>query len=207
MSYYFRNKNGFTLTELTISIAIVSVILTVVILNQSTYTETVALTNLADEIGLTISQAQTYGIGVRELSTGSSDFSAAYGLAFSLLASGSNSAYIYFADRPVANKIYDGNWTCPIGGTSECLGKTDISRGNVISSLCAVINGGPDQCNIGRVDISFARPSTEASILFFDLSGGATNPANMKGAKVVLTSPGGKTRSVTVYMTGQISIQ
>ena len=205
MLHYRKNK-GFTVVELIVSITIVSIILTVVILNQSTYTDSLALTNLADEISSTVSQAQAYGIGVKEFSPGSSDFSAAYGLAFSLLASGSNSAYIYFADRN-GDDIYGGDWTCPIGGASECLSKTNISRGNIINSLCAVIDAGADQCNIGRVDVSFARPSTEASILFFDLGGGSISPANMKGAKIMLMSPKGAIRSVTVYKTGQISVQ
>src|SRR3989338_6334842 len=94
MSHRSRNNRGFTITELIVALGIASVIMTVIILRQSAYTDGAALTNLADDIGSTISQAQTYGIGVKELSTGSSDFSAAYGLAFSLLASdGSNSAY------------------------------------------------------------------------------------------------------------------
>ena len=64
-----------------------------------------------------------------------------------------------------------------------------------------------DICTVGRVDISFARPNTEAQILFFNNGGQLFNPANMKGAKIVLESSGGLTRLVTVYATGQISVQ
>ena len=192
--------------ELLVSIAIVSVILTVVVSNQSTYTDGAALTNLADEISSTISQAQAYGIGVREFSPGSSEFSASFGLTFSLLGSGSNTAYLSFADRN-GNKIYDEDWSCPVGGTSECREKVSIARGNYIESLCVVFIPGPDICNVGRVDISFARPSTEAQILFFNTGGESFSPAGRKGAKVVLKSPSGLTRSVVVYTTGQVSVQ
>ncbi|MDP3875088.1 MAG: prepilin-type N-terminal cleavage/methylation domain-containing protein [bacterium] len=199
-------SKGFTLIELLVSIAIVSVILTVVVSSQSTYNDGVVLANLADEISSTISQAQVYGIGVREFSPGSSEFSISYGLTFSLLGSGSNIAYLSFADRN-GNKIYDGDWSCPIGGASECLGKVDITRNNFIESLCVVRTSGGDLCNVGRVDISFDRPSIEAQLLFFSTGGEPFNPANIKGAKIVLKSPGGLTRLVTVYATGQVSAQ
>ena len=131
MSLYSKDNCGFTLIELLVSISIVSVILTVIVLNQSTYTDSIALFNLADEISSTVSQAQAYGIGVREFSPGSSEFSISYGLTFNILASGSNKAYLSFADRN-NNKIYDGNWSCPTGGASECLGKVDITRNSFI---------------------------------------------------------------------------
>lgn len=198
-------KRGFTLVELLVSIGIVFVILTVIVSNQSTYTDGAALANLADEISLTISQAQAYGVGVKEFSTGTSEFNASYGLAFSLLGSGSNSAYISFADRN-SSKSYDGTWSCPIGGTSECLGKINISRGNYIESLCSV--SATDDCSIGRVDVSFTRPNTEAQISFFNTSGASIPPSSsVTGAKIKLKSPKGTGRTVTVYKTGQISVQ
>lgn len=199
-------RAGFTIVELLVSISILIVILTVAVSNQSKYTDGAALTNLADEISSTISQAQVYGIGVKEFSAGSSNFSISYGLTFNLLASGSNNAYLSFADRN-GNKLYDGDWSCPVGGASECLAKVNISRGNLISSLCAVRSTGADICPVGRVDISFARPSTEAQFVFFNNGGMVFNPPNVKGFKVVLKSPSGLTRLVIVYTTGQVSVQ
>src|SRR3989338_1368962 len=204
----------FTLIEFLISIAIVSVILTVVVSSQSTYNDEAALVNLADEISSTVSQAKAYGTGVREFSPASGEFSASYGLTFSLLGSGSNTAYLSFANRAiggaVGNKSYDGDWSCSIGGASECLGKVDISRGNYIEGICVVRTSGLDLCFASRVDISFARPSTEAQLLFFDSLGGPLAPwllLNMKGVRIVLRSPSGLTRSVVVYTTGQVSVQ
>ena len=212
-------NKGFTLTEFLISIAIVSVILTVVISNQSTYTNEVAITNLADEVSSMVFQAQAYSTGVKEFSPASSEFNASYGLTFSLLDSGSNKAYLSFADRhevggDSGNKIYDGDWSCPTGGASECLGKVDISRGNYIELLCATRKmgpgtwGPPEVCNVGRIDISFAYSSGEAQLLFFNNGGEAFSPAyDINGAKIVLRSPSGLTRSVIIYATGQVSIQ
>jgi len=229
MSRYSKNNSGFTLVELLISVGIMSVIFTVVILNQSRYTDGIALTNLADEISSMISQAQVYSTGVKELSTGLGEFNASYGLAFSLLSpGGSNSAYIYFADRDpdqagpsLPNNIYDGDWSCPTDIDSECISRVGISRGNVIDDFCVVKQDGAtitDQCNstgggigpVGRMDITFTRPSTEAQFQFFKNNGDPFNPlafGEVKGVKVVLKSPGELTRSVTVYTTGQISVQ
>lgn len=214
MSRYSKNNlglpadpvAGFTLVELMVSISIIVIILTVVISNQSTYTDKAALAGLADEISLTVSQAQIYSIGVKELSTGSQIFSSSYGLTFSLLSgnSGSNVDYIYFADIN-RDFIYGGNWLCVAGG--ECLNKTNITRGNLIQSICVVPVSGSDVCDVGRADISFVRPNTEAQIRFFDLNGIVYNPISMKGVKIMLVSPKGATRSVSIFSTGQISVQ
>jgi len=201
-----QSERGFTLMELLVSISIVTVILTFVVMNQSTYNDTNALSNLSYQISSDIAQARAYGIGVKELSPGSSEFTASYGLTFSLLSSGDDKAYLSFADRN-DNSIYDGNWSCPTGGSSECLEKTDITRNNYMDSLCVVRSSGSDICNVGRVDITFVRPSTEAQIEFFNNGGESFNPSGMIGAKIILNGPDSLTRSVIVYSTGQISVQ
>jgi|SRR3989344_1741859 len=211
MLYKFRDRRGFSLIEFLVSISIVTIILTVVISNQSTYTSGIALTNLADEVASSLSQAQSYGVGVREVIVGSSEFSAAYGLTFSLLGSGANDAYLYFADRDIPGepgyKIYNGDWSCPTGGSSECLAKNIISRGNYIFDLCATRSSGGDQCNMGRIDITFTRPKTEAQFSFLNNGGNPVNPPNVTGAKIIFKSPNGATKSTTVYTTGQITVQ
>lgn len=200
MSHYFKNSYGFTLVELLVSISIISIILTVVVLNQSTYTDGAALTNLADEISSTVSQAQAYGIGVKGLS---GEFNASYGIVLNL-SSGSNTSYLNFADLN-GDKVYNGDWSCNI---SECLSKVDITRGNFIKEICIVRSNDTEQCNVAeRVDISFARPSTEAQIKFFNSGGNPIGASNDKGARIRIQSPRGSTRSVTIYTTGQISVQ
>ncbi|MEK7461478.1 MAG: prepilin-type N-terminal cleavage/methylation domain-containing protein [Patescibacteria group bacterium] len=200
MSLYFKNSYGFTLIELLVSIGIISIILTVVVLNQSTYNDSAALTNLADEISSTISQAQAYGVGVKGLSGG---FNASYGIVFNL-SSGLNTTYLNFADLN-GDKIYNGNWPCNI---SECLSTVNITRGNFIKEICIVRSNNTEQCNVAqRTDISFARPNTEAQIKFFNSGGNQVGASNDKGARIRLQSPRGFIRSVTVYTTGQISVQ
>ena len=206
MSLYFKSR-GFSLVEVLVSLSIITVILTVIVLKQSSYVDSAALSNLADEISLSLSQAQAYGIAVKELTPGSSDFSASYGLAFSLLSDGSNINYIFFADRN-NNNIYEDGWSCPLAAASECLEKTAISRGNYIDDICIVRTSGDDQCGSARrVDINFERPETSSHLTFFNNGGQTMSVQNLKGAKIVLKSPAGLSRSVVVYTTGQISVQ
>lgn len=199
--------SGFSLVELIVSLGVVAVILSLVLSNQSKYTDGTALTSLADGIGLQLSQAQIYGISVREFSPGTSEFEIAYGMEFNLTPSGSKSSFIYFADRGAGNHIYDSGWNCPTDGGSECISKTEITRGNTVASLCAIPNSGPEFCEIGRLDVTFLRPLPDANFVFYDLNGGYLSLSNIKGAKIVVSSPSGATRAVSVYTSGQISVQ
>src|SRR6266481_8758790 len=76
------SRRGFTLVELLVTIGITLVILGTLVFNQSHYSDSAALKNLADTIGLTVRQAQVYGVSVKEFNTGSNNFSSAYGVDF-----------------------------------------------------------------------------------------------------------------------------
>lgn len=216
MSHYFRQKfrqkifiSGFTLAEVVVSLGIMVLVLSIVLANQSTYTATAALNNNADTIYLSMREAQTYGVGVREFSPGSTEFNISYGLAFNISSSGSNNAYIFFADRGALNSRYDSGWACPTGGASECISKTLLTHGTTISQICYIRYNGNTMCNIGGADIVFARPETEARIMVFNQAGNYMDPQpdNLAGVRIDLVSPGGRTRTVSVYKTGQISVQ
>ena len=200
-------KEGFTLVELLVSLGIMVTILTLVLSNQSKYTEGAALTGLADDISLDLLQAQTYGVSVREFAPGTEEFDAAYGVSLNLIPQGGNSTYIYFADRGVKNQIYDSGLTCPIDASSECIKKNIISRGNTISGLCYILKNGQEQCNLGRIDITYLRPDTKANIIFFAQNGSVLNTPNAVAARINVSSPSGATRSIYVYKSGQISVQ
>lgn len=183
------------------------IVLSIVLFNQSKYTEAAALTTLSDEVSLRLSEAQIYGIAVKELSPGSSSFSSGYGIAFSLLGSGSTTAYIIFADLN-GNHIYDGTWSCTIGVGSECLERVDITRGNYIDNFCNLKNNGTNTCvNTKRIDVTFLRPNTAASIIFFNSGGQQYSPANLIGAQVIFKSPSGLSRTTSVYLSGQVASQ
>lgn len=211
MSANLKNKrSGFTLTELMVTLGIVAIISTVVLSGQTGYMDSIAISNLAEDVSLSVSEAQTYSIGVREVTPGSGEFSASFGLAFSLRASpnGDPYSYIYFADRD-SSKVYNGaSWTCTVGGASECLSRPQITRGNFIYDICALTGASlTEDCSPGRVDITFTRPSTEATFRFFAMNGSVYTPSNLRGVRIKLRSPRATERSVSVFITGQVSVQ
>ena len=208
MSRYFKKgQSGFTLVEVLVSLIIMLVILSVILFDQEKYNDGAAVTNLADHLGLTIAQAQSYGTSVREANPGSSDFSGAYGVSLATFLDESKVAYMFFTDRN-QNQAYDGSWDCVTGPAEECLERVELSGGNLVDDICVVRNNDTDQCNNAkRVDIVFTRPRTDAQLTFYNGNGNEFSPGNMKGVRVKLISPGGVSRSVVVYTSGQVSIQ
>jgi prepilin-type N-terminal cleavage/methylation domain-containing protein len=212
MSHIFKksssNTQGFTLVEIMVTLSIMAGILTILLFNQRTYAEAISLNNLADNISITLAQAQAYGIAVREVAPGSEDFNAAYGLTFNG-GQGFNNSFIFFVDRDSSGH-YTGDWDCSTGPNSECLEKVIFSQGNYIHEICRVrINpNNPYQCNLGRVDISFVRPSPQAQLMFFNSQGNLMDyDPEFIGTRIGIRSPGGFTRSIVIYYTGQISVR
>lgn len=195
-----RFNQGFTILELMVSVGIMVVISTVIVANQSTYSSGASLKNVANDLGLSLRQAQVYGISVKEFNPGSSIFNTGYGIAFNLSASpvGDDKSFIFFADRDVDGQ-YDSTWDCPLGGASECVDKTTIPAGNYIYDICVIEPGG-ENCDVTRLEISFIRPAIEAKIYYDGLTG-------VRGARIELRSAEGKSNSVVIYTTGQVSIQ
>ncbi|MBX4198986.1 hypothetical protein KW800_01770 [Candidatus Parcubacteria bacterium] len=186
-----------------VSVGIMVTLSGLIAFNQSHYTSGAELRNLANDLSLSLRQAQVYGISVKEVSPGSNIFNVGYGVEFNITSNGSNSSYIFFADRGVKNRLYDDGWSCPIGSGLECLDKVSISGGNYIESLCAISAGGAKVCGSSRLDITFVRPATEAHIIF---DGDAAGSAGLSGACIKLTSTEGKSHWVSVFVTGQISV-
>ncbi len=215
MSHYFQtNKRGlatpaagFSLTELLVTLSIVGILMTILVSSQSGYTDAAGVAAVADDISINVSQAQAYGIAVRDRVAGSSNFTGSYGLTLSILATGSNKAYLAFGDLD-GDFLYDGDWTCAIGSGFECLGKTLIPQGHYIEALCVIPNSGADVCNTtGRIDISFLRPDTDAHLIFFNMAGSPFIPSGARGVRIMLKSPKGVSKSVAVYYNGQVSSQ
>lgn len=195
---------GFTILEFMVTITIGLVILTTVSLGQSKYNEASSLKGTVNDISIALRQAQIYGISVKEFTPGSNDFAASYGLSLNIVYP---SAYVYFADRGTKDGIYTGAFgTCAAGGGTECIEVVPIPRGNTITSICTIPLSGADVCNVGQTHITFVRPATEAKIVSYNTTGGLIAPG-YKGVKINFRSPSNSTRYITVYTTGQISVQ
>lgn len=192
-----NKNNGFTLIELIVSMSIVVVILSVVLFNYRSSGDNLSLDSLAQEIGITIRQAQTYGLGVRQTSSGV--FTYAYGVHFNPVSN--PTSYILFADKNTVNGSYDaGSGSCG-SATTECVQIFNMRDGITITGVCS--NTTCYSSGTRNANFTFIRPSTDASIR---VTGGGitTTPGN---GSIIISSPRGGTATIRVENTGQILVQ
>lgn len=201
-----EEARGFTLVELIVTFTIMGLIIGVLVRSQNSYTETIALTNVADQMSITLKQAQAYGTAVKELTPGSANFSTPYGVSISLLPNGSPTSYISFADK-VNDGVYNYDWACTQSLASECIQKTEITQGNSIQYICLLLENGAEDCTSAkRVDISYARPRTEARIVAYNSTGFIMDSSATKAVKVRFYSSGAQEKVLVAYKVGQISV-
>ena len=201
-----RGKSGFTLIELLITIVIFVVLTGVVIINQNSFDNTVLLNNFAYDVALTIRQAQSYGVNVRE--TFSGKFNTSYGVYFDITTIPNSSNFIFFNDTvnstgiAPADGIYNGSMTSCPSDDPECIQRYSIKKGMTIQSLCA---GTQDSCvTAAKLSILFHRPNLDAIIYADDNTALASDKKSY--AKITLVSAGGATSSVVVTDVGQIYV-
>ncbi|MGH7175638.1 MAG: pilus assembly FimT family protein, partial [Minisyncoccia bacterium] len=87
-----RRSSGFTLIEMMVSLAIVTIIAGVVLTSHSSFSNSLIVSNTAYDVALSMREAQSYGIGVRGLG---STVNVGYGLDFS---AATPLSYRFFSD-------------------------------------------------------------------------------------------------------------
>jgi len=182
------------------------ILTSVFLLRQSRFNSSTLLRSLAYSVGLSVRQAQVYGTSIRESATGAFDAGTAakaYGLYFS---SGSTNSYSLFADLN-NNGAYDAN---------EVVQAFTINQGYALSKFCGTTTLGVTQCWIASdpgnstltyLTILFKRPNPDscfATNLNTAVCQTGATPAYSSG--YVQLQSGSDTRSVTVTLTGQISV-
>ena len=199
MSLRKRNYNkGFTLVELLVTITIFVILTGVVLFNQSKFNSSILLTNLAYDTALTVRQAQTYGINIKEFNVnGTGNFFVPYGVHFDISAPKS---FILFAD--LDKKGYYDFSTSTCDAPSGCVNRYNISRGNYISDLCT-----SDMiCGFKKMDIVFIRPNPDAHISVSADGSTATRVPDQVSAIIKLKGSDGSVRKVSVRNNGLIEI-
>jgi prepilin-type N-terminal cleavage/methylation domain-containing protein len=185
---------GFTLIELVVVMAIATIMMTALIINQNTWNDQLAVNTQAYELVLMIRQAQIYSLGAREDTAGSGDkFNIGYGVHFD---QSNLNRYVFFADRN-GNKKWDSGEEIEI--------KT-FNRGVTIEKFCGIRSGSETCSNpLDKMDISFFRPETRANLVFLN---GGSNPAPgfTPPATVYIRSLNGNRHKITVETNGQVSI-
>lgn len=187
-------ESGFTLIELLVVTAIMALISGLVLANNTRFGGVAQLQNLAYDIALSVREAQIYGISVARFNN---VYAPAYGMHFD---SASPTSYVLFADvLSPQNGVYD----CPNPGTANCelVRASTIQAGYAITSLCATPSGGSESCVMSSLDISFERPEPDAYIRAGEIEGIS------EAARIVVSSPRGDVKSISVEVNGQISVE
>lgn len=186
-------RAGFSMIELVVSVGILVVITMVVLVSHATFGGNVLVGSLAYDVGLSIRQAQVFGLGVREFGVDTGQFDVGYGVHFDV---DSPQSYFIFADID-KNNIYNTG-----DGTEEVF---SVGRGYTVERLCVTSASSIETCsgvdNISELDITFLRPDPDA---YIRINGDTLTP--FQRARVVVRSPQGVEREVVVESTGQISI-
>lgn len=212
---------GFTLIELMVVLGIVVLMSLIILVSSSRFNSAILLRSLAYQVGLSIREAQLYGVAVRKAPAlgdcaigPDSVFCASFGVHFPTPPS---TRYVLFPDIN-NNAAYDD---------TDANGKLHVTEtftaqyGFTISNIC-VPGSGSIQCStscpsplpptvtacavpttpaITSLDIAFRRPNPDAVI---SVNG---NPATRyAGALIEVSAPGGAKRSISVSLTGQIVI-
>ncbi len=206
-----RNKTslieskGFTLVEVLVSTSILVVMMSVVLYNYGSFTDRLALSSAGQEIAVTIRQAQSYGLSVKELASSPGTFDSAYGTYFAL--SEPDSYYLFADVGNPANKIFGVGNGCG-GDATECVQKFTLRNGVRITKLCSIPTTGAPVCappssGFNQMNITFLRPSPDATIR---LSNSGAFYADPSTGQITLTSPQGAELTITIERTGQVLV-
>lgn len=191
-----NNFEGFSLIEILVVISIAAIIFTVIVFNQSYYQEQSLLSNSAEGLAGEINQAQVYGNSVRTADPNTNNFTLPYGINIDISNAANNNIYSFFSDKN-ENRIIDNG---------EKIEQVTLPKGFFITSLCRVKKNGVDVCNKDNVDITFQRPSLESHIVIFK-NNVADSPAFVDGVRIIMESPHGFQKTVSVYTTGNIEVK
>ena len=189
---------GFTLIELIISMAIMSLMTVVMFADYPESSMRVNLANLTSKISLLIREAQIRGSSV---DSGVSGNISGYGLYFNLA---NPNKVIMFNDLaiPSSGGISVGNG---LYDAVESNLVTNIISGFKINKLCTGGGFPFSTCNATTLTVSFTRPNPQAVIYV----GANQTPSSDGGACIELYSPRapkvGHVRSVQVFNSGRIS--
>lgn len=181
---------GFTVIELLVSMAIITIITGIVLFQYSSFNTSSLLTNQAYEIALDIRQAQVFALGER---IDGADPRDEWGIRFGVY-SGDDQRYVLYRD--ISNEGDDDNM---LDAEEEFVEFVNLDNRFKVQA----IKVGDSDTDL--LDILFRRPNYDA--LFYD--GGGNLHSGVDEVQIVI-SPKGEptsTRTITVTTTGQITVQ
>ena len=204
----YKNPRGFTLIELIVVSAIIILITTFILFQQSKFNSSTLLRSLTYSMALSVRQAQVYGTSVRGFTPaagGSATFGSGYGIHFP--AGATPYQYYLFADAASPND----NGQRAADGSEDAVPPSPfiLGKGYSLSRLCVRVGQSTPDCSVSSITVFFRRPNPEACI-----SSSAAPTACAPGVPPVYSSAyieikssgNNDTRSVKVVTSGQIAI-
>lgn len=200
-SFSKSSQAGFTLVEMMVVIAIFIITTGIVLTNLPAAREKNALELLAQEIAVTIRQAQVYGAATFGFDDGSAREFPSYGVLLPKNGSDYLDHFFIFADSDKNNLMDEGD--CETG--NECVEQFNLRGGVVISQLTYCSN---QDCTGGgniekSLNVLFKRPGTDATFL------AVPSPTpSMSRLKIVLKNlQNNQERAVVIWNTGHIYVE
>lgn len=205
---------GFSVVELLVVVAIITVITGVALSSQGSFNKTLIVSNTAYDIALTIRSAETYGLASR--ATESAVANSGYGVHFERA---TNNAFTLFADTyPSASLTAPchpaSDLSSPAAKPGDCAYDADqgekiisyaLGNGITISDFCAYVESwscaNSNGSALSSLDIVFARPNPNP---YMTANGSYSSAAPVTQACLTLVSPQGGSRSVSIKSTGAI---
>ncbi len=193
-----KQKRGFSIVEMIVVIGIFTVITGVVLFNLPQFRDQTILELIAQDMAITIRQAQVFGISTRSFK---GQFPS-HGVFFNLLDNAAldpwKKSFILFAD--VASG--DGDYSLPsvaCGSNNECVEQFNI-QGNV--EIFALLSCSPGCAPIAtqQLSVAFIRPNPEA---IFKPTIAGTNKVKIR----LKSLRDNACRNVVVWITGQIYVE
>ncbi|MDO8523505.1 MAG: prepilin-type N-terminal cleavage/methylation domain-containing protein [bacterium] len=212
MKRRYKQKKGFSLVEMVVVLGIMVMMLSIMIANFPAFRSQISLSIALHEMQLSLRQAQSYAIAVREFN---SSFVAPicqalvspparfppYGVSITK----NTSNYVLFADIACSVKVSGPHKIYNSGspyGFPEAIATTAMQGGVKVTRIDG-FNGGSGVA-LNTAEIVYQRPSP--SIIMFGEAGGTWNSYQV--IDITLSSNGGAiTKVIRVRTSGQISIQ